>query len=76
MATILFRPQWSNVFISTDLLVRHHTNGLVQDYGTSIANTVELLQSCSEPYKCAPILQPEMTVVENVCMSVRISLHG
>ena len=76
MATILFRPQWNNVFICTDLLVWLHTNGLVQDYGTSIANVVELLQSCSESYECAPILQTEMTVVENVCMSVRISLHG
>ena len=27
----------------------HHVNGLVQDCSNSIANTLELLQSCTKP---------------------------
>ena len=40
---------WTGWLLSTGFMVKYHFDGLVQDCSNSIANALELLQSCTEP---------------------------
>ena len=40
-----------NITLNSEMFERHQIDGLVQDCSNSIANALELLQSCIKPSK-------------------------
>ena len=51
----LWKKRTSMVIVSTSIIAKHHIDGWVQDCSDSIANTLELLQSCTKPSISRPI---------------------
>ena len=52
-------------------------DGLAPDCSFSIANTLEILQSCTEPSMCSTVFRCDQTALQmvfSVCLSVRLSV--
>ena len=53
-------------------LTKVKIDGLVQDCSNSIANALELLQSCTEPWKCLYMM---LCVYPCSIVSIHIQIH-